>query len=295
MPRLDRRSPSVLLTLNDTLLLIDCGEGTQFALLEYKIKVSKIRYVLLSHLHADHCMGLFGLLSTFNLQNRANPLTIIGPYGIRELLHTLCSVTNTIWKYPLELVELPADVVCHPVEELSFTVSTFPLRHKLPCIGYKVQEKRSTFSLDKRKLPEDLPGDWIGKLAKGEAVAWSDGRTLTPEEVAFPAPPRRSFAYCSDTDFDLTLSEHLLGIGTLYHEATFDDSLKDRARLTKHSTASEAAAVAKQSRVKELILGHFSSRYASVELLEQEAKNIFPRTIAAYDGFETDIMPTSID
>jgi ribonuclease Z len=284
-PRLDRRSPAQLITYHDEAFLIDCGEGTQYELLRHGIKVSRISRILISHLHADHCLGLFGLLSTFNLHDRKQALTIHGPTGLSEWLYTLAKLTQTFWKYPLEVIEHDTSQPSLIVDEPDLEIMTIPLHHKLPCAGFLIKERRSRVKLDRDKLPSFLSDQQKAALARSESVKGPDGQWIHPADVEAETPGLRSFAYCSDTNFKPDLCEWIEGVGTLYHEATFASDLVERARLTLHSTGQEAATIADMAKVKELLIGHFSSRYESPERILAEAKEIFSATFAVYDGF----------
>lgn len=290
-PRLDRRAPAQLLGFHDQHFLIDCGEGTQYELMKYGVKVSKISRIFISHLHADHVQGLFGLLSTFNLQDRKNPLTIYGPFGIAEWLVTLARLTRTFWKYPLEIFEHDTSSAKVIISEGLVEVQTIPLRHKLPCAGFLFREQRTRVKLDRNKLPDYLSDEQKAALSRGESVQGQEGSIIHPADVAADLTALRSYAYCSDTDFLPEICPQIAGVGTLYHEATFAEDLKERARMTMHSTGAEAASIARQAGVSELLIGHFSSRYDTPERILNEAKEIFPSTFAVYDGLYHAIAP----
>ncbi len=294
-PRADRRFPAQILTIGEELILIDCGEGTQHALMAAGIKTSKIQHIFISHLHADHCMGLFGLISTMNLHDRKKPLSVHGPSGLADIILTLAKHSLTVWKFPFQIKEHATHESGVVVECSQWKVKTVPLYHKLPCTGYHFEEVSARLKIDPNKLPKGIPPSLIGLLSKGETVLLPDGRSLSPEEVALPALPPRSYAYCSDTDFNRAIVPFIRNTGTLYHESTFLSDLSHKARETKHSTAAEAATIASEAKVGCLVLGHYSGRYENIQAFQAEAASVFPATIAGYDGLKVDILYSTLD
>ncbi len=280
-----RHPTAQLLTVGAFQYLIDCGEGTQWRMLEQRVRPHHLRVIFISHLHGDHFFGLFGLLGTMHLQSRTEPLLIVGPPGLDEVLTTQARVSGTQLAFPMEF--RPVDTEAHAVvyEDVRLTVSTLPMRHRIPCCGYLFAEKPRRASLLKDKLPSILTATQLARLAQGEDLTEAaDNLTLRHADVSTPAAPPRRYAFCSDTLYTPALADHLHGVDLLYHEATFLDDLRERATQTHHSTARQAALLAQAAGVKRLLIGHFSSRYKTLEPLLQEAQTVFPATELAVEG-----------
>lgn len=284
-PQLDRNPSAFIVSLDTDLILIDCGEGTQYRLLEHKIKHNRIRHILISHLHGDHYFGLIGLLSSFNLGHRTEPLTLIGPPGLNEILSVQFQYSETDLCFDLEFLETRPEEKTLILDHPRFTIETIPLSHRVPCNGYLIREKSTKRKIRKELLPPNMPVPYIKSLIEGQDVVDElTGKIFRVDELTTPAPPPRSFAYCSDTQYLPELAEQLQGVDLLYHEATFDDALEARATLTHHSTARQAAFIAKAAQVGQLVIGHFSSRYKSLESHLTQAQSVFPSTVLAEEG-----------
>lgn len=284
-PQLDRNPSAFLVSLDTDLILIDCGEGTQYRLLEHKIKHNRIRHILISHLHGDHYFGLIGLLSSLNLSHRTEPLTLIGPPGLSEILSVQFEHSGTDIAFDIQFIETRPDEPTLILDHPRFTIETLPLAHRIPCNGYLIREKVSKRKIRKELLPENFPVPYIKQLVEGYDV--TDDRTgevFKVDHFTFPSLPARSFAYCSDTKYLPELVPLLHGVDLLYHEATFDDALEDRAAKTFHSTARQAAKIAAAAKVGQLVIGHYSSRYKSLESHAAQAQSVFPATRLAEEG-----------
>ncbi len=266
-------------------LLLDCGEAMQLQGRLYKIKVSRISSIFISHLHGDHYLGLVGLLSSYNLAKRHKPLTIYGPQGLDEIITTHFRWSKTKLTYPLEFVQTDTSGVHLLLDANGYQVFSLPLKHRLPTTGFIIREKEGLRSMIKEKLQEtQVPLAAIHSLRKGVDFKDESGKLFRVAELTYPLPPLRSYAFCSDTIYDPDLKSSLQNIDLLYHESTFMDSDEARAATTFHSTASQAAKIAQSSKVKKLILGHFSSRYAHLEPMLEEARRFFPETILSEEG-----------
>lgn len=266
-------------------LVLDCGEGMQIQARKYKIKVSRINYIFISHLHGDHYLGLVGLLSSFNLAKRKTPLTIFGPKGLDEIITTNFRWSNTKLGYPLTFVQTKADGMNLLVDEVLFQVYSFPLIHRVPTTGFLIREKFGLRSLIREKLEEkELSVDAIKSLRSGIDYYSEQGEIFKVKEFTYPLPPLRSYAFCSDTLFDPRLENYVGKVDLLYHESTFMDQDEERAKFTLHSTARQAAEIAKLSKVKKLLLGHFSSRYGDLGEMLLEAQSVFPETNLSEEG-----------
>lgn len=284
-PVLGRFPSSQLLTYDNEQFLIDCGEGTQFRLLEQKFRPSKLKGIFISHLHGDHYFGLIGLLSSLNLGGRTDELLLFGPRGLDEILTLQFKHSQTPLRFPVHFTE--TDTTCHyqVFENTHFTVYTIPLTHRIPCAGYLFQEKPQKRKLIKEKITEDIPFDYLRLLKNGEDVYDKDGKIrYSVEEFTTPAPPPRSYAYCSDTCYDERIIDYVKGVNLLYHEATFQEDLAHQATERFHSTAREAALIAQKAQVGTLLIGHFSSRYKTDDGFLSDAAAVFTNTEIAREG-----------
>lgn len=266
-------------------LLIDCGEAMQLQARAFKIKVSKINHIFISHLHGDHYLGLVGLLSSYNLAKRTTPLTIFGPQGLDEIITTNFRWSNTKLNYPLRYVQTVDDGLNLLLDHKNYEVYSFPLKHRLPTTGFLIKEKTGLRSMIKEKLQStSLPPAGIQCLRAGKDYRDESGKTYKVKDFTYPLPALRSYAYCSDTIFLPELQQYVNNADLLYHESTFMEDNKERATFTYHSTAKQAAEIAKISRVKKLLLGHYSSRYNDLSLLLEEAKSVFTESLLSEEG-----------
>lgn len=266
-------------------LLLDCGEAMQLQARAFKIKVSKINRIFISHLHGDHYYGLIGLLSSYSLAKRTAPLTIYGPRGLEDIITTNFRYSNTKLPFPIQLVETQDDGLNLLLDEKHYAVYSFPLKHRLPTTGFLIREKEGLRSMVKEKLQQtSLSYEAIQSLRASKDFQDENGKVFTVEEFTHPLPPLRSYAYCSDTIFNPGLKKYLDNVDLLYHESTFMDDNAERAKTTFHSTAKQAAEIAKISQVKKLLLGHFSSRYNQLGPLLEEAQSVFPNSILSEEG-----------
>jgi ribonuclease Z len=266
--------------------LIDCGEGTQDRLKEFDVKWNRINQIFISHLHGDHIFGLPGLLSTFHLNRRERKIQIFSPTGLRGPLEFLLQTGGESLSFEIEWVELNHEGSKKVWESDRLEVEAIPLDHRISTYGYIFREKehpRSILVEELSRFPK-LNHLQLRSLKLGLDVHLESGENVPNALVTEKKLEARSYAYWSDTRYHSEYSTILSGMTTLYHEATFLDYLKDKAQLTYHSTAKEAAELAKLSHVKSLLIGHFSSRYASVMEHQKEAQQIFPQTFAVEEG-----------
>jgi ribonuclease Z len=282
------RNPSAqLLRFESADVLIDCGEGTQMQLLKHKLKSSRIHSIFISHLHGDHYLGLQGLLSSMHLLGRKQPLHLYGPEELFKLINLQFELSETDLRYSLIYHALDCDSKQHIADLEGFDVYTFPLNHRIPCFGFQFVEKPKSGSLRMDMVAQyRIPVSEFKRIKAGGDFVTTNHSTIPNSLLLKPAPAPVSYAYCSDTAYDEGVIEAVRGTTWLYHEATFLHDLKERAVETFHSTALEAGKVAQIANVERLIIGHFSSRYRETELLEMEAKSVFPNTQAAFDGLK---------
>ncbi|RZL14254.1 MAG: ribonuclease Z [Hymenobacter sp.] len=286
-PMTGRHPTAQLLAVGEGRYLIDCGEGTQWRILEHKRRLSSLRVIFISHLHGDHYFGLFGLLGSLHLQGRQEPLTIIGPPGLDLVLTTQALHSGV--QYGFNITFVPVDTEAHAVvyTDALVRVATLPMRHRVPCCGYLFEEQPRRDKLVKELLPAGLTPTELSQLAAGHDLPADEatGRpALAHADVSMPAARPRRYAFCSDTIYTPALAELVQGVDLLYHEATFLHDLRDRAATTHHSTARQAAELARAADVHRLLIGHFSSRYKQLDPHLQEAKAVFEWTELATEG-----------
>lgn len=287
-PRSHGHTSSQYLEINNEGFLIDCGEGSQAQLRKYKIKFSRISRIFISHLHGDHFFGLIGLIATFGLLNRKSELHIHGPKGIREIILMQLKLSGSWVAYPLHFHELDAVDSKLIFENDKIEVHTIPLSHRIYTNGFLFREKPLPRNLNMTaisKYPEIEICDYQN-LKNGRDYKMEDGGTIPNAELTFDPPKILQYAYCSDTAYDEKIIPLIKDIDLLYHESTFLEDNKDLAQITKHATALEAATIAKMANVKQLILGHYSSRYKDTTLFQEEAKIKFANSVLAEAGKE---------
>ena len=266
--------------MEERCFLIDCGEGTQVQLRKAKAKFSKINHIFISHLHGDHVFGLPGLISSFRLLGRETPLHVYGPKGIKEMMETIFRITETHQGFEVVFHELSSKKSEKVFEDNRVEVFTIPLDHRIYCNGYLFKEKPKERHLNMQeisKYPEIEICDYHN-LKRGKNIQLSDGYILKNENLTKPAEPSVSYAFCSDTRYLESIIPIIKNVDVLYHESTFLHDLKKMADYTGHTTALEAAKIARKANVKKLILGHFSNRYHDLSVFLNEACEIFPET-----------------
>lgn len=290
LPAYGRFPSSQHLTIQNRNFLIDCGEGVQLQLARYNISIHKISHIFISHLHGDHYLGLTGLLFSMHLQKRESDLHLYSFKGLDEILMAQMKHSQSVLNYKIIFHTLYENKVEHIYEDDLLTVETIPLDHKIKTSGFLFREKPKPFNIDKGKLQEGTPLQHIVLLKKGEDIYDGHGKLLY-KNSDFTVPPKHaySYAYCSDTQPIESILPQIKNVDLLYHEATFMDDEREKARQTRHSTASEAATVALKCQAKKLIIGHFSARYRDLEPVLQEARNVFPETYLATEGETFDL------
>lgn len=281
-----RSQSALIVSYGNRNYLVDCGEGTQVLLEKHKISTEKLEAIFISHLHADHYLGLFGLISTMGLRGRQKPLKIIAPIGLREIISIQLKYSNTFLPYDLVIEELNEEKEVFQNEYLS--IKSFRLEHRVPTYGYKFIEKLGDKKLKMENVPSYFSVEQLKALKRGEDVE-SNGTIFLSEELTYPLPEPRSFAYCSDTRYFPELIDSVKGVDLLYHEATFLDEMKDRAERTHHTTAKQAGQIAKKAKVGQLIISHFSARYPNVKPLLNETKQVFDNALLAEEGLVVEI------
>jgi ribonuclease Z len=282
-PVFNRNPSAQLLNCNEKYYLIDCGEGTQQQLTKYNLKAARIDYIFISHLHGDHYFGLIGLLSSLHLNGRIKPIQIFGPKPLLEILEIQFKYSDTVLRYPIEFFPIEADQSIQIFENSDLTVKTIILNHRIPTTGFIFQQKKRQRKLIKEKT-DQVPMAYYTALKKGIDIELPNGDILRSEDYTTEADEPRSYAYCSDTLFDERYFATIKNCDTLYHEATFMHDLLERAKETHHTTALQAGEVAKITGAKKLLIGHFSSRYKTLQMLFEEAQSVFENTELAVEG-----------
>lgn len=284
-PRTLNNPTAQVLDINNHIFLIDCGEGTQVALRKHKIKFSRIKHVFISHLHGDHFFGLIGLISTFSLLNRKTELHIHGPKGIKEIIMLHLKLSKSWTSYQLIFHELESKTPELIFEDTKVSVETIPLDHRVYTNGFLFKEKEGDRKLLMNEvLNYEIDVAYYRSIKKGKDAVLDDGTVIPNKELTAPPTPAKSYAFCSDTAFKPAIVEQIKKATALYHEATFLEVHAHLCKPTKHSTAKEAATIAKMAEVSQLILGHYSTRYDGIKLFKEEAKTVFDAVMLAKDG-----------
>jgi len=289
LPVPGRNPTSHLLRVENANYLIDCGEGTQFQIRKFGLSTARIKAIFISHLHGDHYLGLMGLLWSMELLGRRKPVVIIAPKGLDKLIRTHLDLANATTSFNIEIRSI--DVYGNPLiyEDANIIVKAFAQNHRIPCFGFSFTEPPKERNLVKGKIEGlGLPVNKIRALKLGEDVADENGQIIRSKDVSSNPKPSKRYVYCTDTT-PLALPKFAQHADLLYHEATYDKSLTEKAIARFHSTAEQAAEIAVNAKAKKLIIGHFSSRYSDSQLLLTEAQEVFSNTLAAKDGLVVEI------
>lgn len=285
LPTINRNSTAHFVTCNNRFILIDCGEATQIQLRRFQVKFQKLDLILITHLHGDHYYGLPGLISSMHLLGRDKKLTIVGPAELESLIRPLLDIGGHQLNFELEFIGLIYPACTTVFEDKAVRVACFPLKHRIPTHGYTISEKVPEFKLNKAAFDaHNLRLSDIPKIKRGEHVMASDGFIIQNDVLRLNPKPEKKYAFCSDTRYTESIIPYISGADLLYHEATFTNEHRARAKQTHHSTAEDAAKIAHLSGVKKLLIGHFSPRYSDLEKHEVEAKSYFNNVLIAYDG-----------
>ena len=275
---------SQLVNIHDNLILIDCGEGTQLTLRKNKVKFQRIKLILISHMHADHTLGLPGLIASMNLLGRKSDLDIYGPEELEQMVRKVWHLTGTHIEFEVHFHVTCSNAPNIIIDESSFTVKSFPTKHRIPTCGFVISEKKGTYKLKphirKRFGLNHLD---IQKLKRGEDIV-INGELQVNYKFCNPPDLERSFAFAADTSYSPKVVDAVENCTLLYHEATFEKRDDKIAKKTLHSTSEDAARVAKEANVGSLLLGHFSNRYKDLSTLLNEAKEVFKNSELSQEG-----------
>jgi len=285
LPTLKHNASSQILELRGKCFMIDCGEGAQMQFRRSHIHFSKLNAIFITHLHGDHCFGLMGLLSTLGMLGRTAKLKVYAPKDYEPLFKQQVEFFMQTMEYEMEMI--PVDTEKHQViyEDHSLTVETVPLQHRVPCCGYIFREKPTLPHIRRDMIDYyGIPVSQINNIKNGADWTNAEGETIPNARLVEPADPPRSYAYCSDTKYMPGLHKLVKGVTMLYHESTYTSDHEDRAKLYYHSTARQAATVARDAGVGKLLLGHYSARYNDESVLLKEAKEVFAESYLSKEG-----------
>ena len=283
-PAFDRFPSSQILRYNNDLWMVDCGEGTQIQLTRYKIRRNKIKAIFISHLHGDHLYGLPGVITSFLHYSRTESLKIIGPIGIRAYLDACLGVSESMLNFDLVIEEYDATIARQVYDDHHLEVWSVPLKHRIPTMGFVFREKESDYCLIPEKISElSLTHEEMKALKKGSSIRRQE-LTIAPADVCYERLKPRSYAYLSDTVYDEGVIPAIKGVDLLYHETTYLSELTKEAIHRMHSTTTQAATIALKAEVGRLIIGHYSSRYRSLDGFENECRDVFSASFLGVEG-----------
>jgi ribonuclease Z len=283
LPAFDRHPTAQIVTLDDHLFLVDCGEGTQMQLSKYKIRWGRINHIFISHLHGDHYFGLPGFVHTMGLLNREADLHLYGPALLKEILDIQFVAADSTLPFKLHFHPLEGEGTL--IRSDKFKVSCFQTKHRIPCWGFIFEQIRPLrrVNIDKARI-HNVPAVFFDRLKTGEDFTNGMGKVVSNATVTDPGPRPKSYAFCADTMYDEDLVRKVSGVDMMYHETTYLKALPERAASRFHSTTQQAAGIAKAASAQRLLIGHFSSKYDKLDMFEQEAREVFPATDLALEG-----------
>jgi ribonuclease Z len=288
VPAFNRHPTSQVVSLDGTNYLVDCGEGTQIQMIKYKVRRGKISHIFISHLHGDHYFGLVGLLNTFGLLSHKQELHVYGPAPLQQIIEMQMNVAETVLPYPLHFHTLTKPEVL--VDNEKIRVSCFPTAHRIECYGFLFEEKEG-----KRKLLIDkirklmIPISFYSSLQEGLDYITPRGQVIANDSVTASPERGKKYAFCADTKYEESLIQYIYGADMIYHETTYLDNMRDKAHERFHCTTKQAAELAKKAMVGKLLIGHFSSKYNTLDQFEAEAREVFQNTDLAIEGMTYEI------
>lgn len=285
IPEKGKNHSAQLVIFNNKYFLIDCGEGTQISLRKYNISIQKIDHIFISHLHGDHYLGLAGLIFSMNLLGRDKKLFIYGPEGLKKLIELHFELAKSRSSFELVFIRTNTENANELLNEDGVSVSSFPVKHKIPTTGFVIKagsDKRRLISeeIEKHKIPKHLRTG----IAKGKDFKSENGEIIENQVLTRDPLPYRVYAYCADAMFQLKIGDYFNGADLVYHEASFLKVDEKKAKEVMHSTAEQAAEIAKESNCKKLLIGHFSNKYKDDDAFLKESRTIFKETYKAEEG-----------
>jgi ribonuclease Z len=289
LPAFGRHPTAQAVSVYGELILIDCGEGTQIQMQRYGLKWRSMHHIFISHLHGDHYFGLPGLLNSMSLLGRTAPLHLYAPIELKPIIEAILEVADTVLCYPFFFHPLPEETTIL-ADELTFSVTCFQVEHRIKCHGFLIERKTKGRKIEPAKCNEyEIPAAFYDHLKKGEDYMRRDGLLVKNEWVTEDGPAVKRYAYCADTIFTESFLPVIQGADTIYHECTYLEADAAKAHARFHSTASQAARIAKMANVKQLLLGHFSSKYKELEAFREEAAAIFPNSLVSIEGIAYEV------
>lgn len=287
---------SQVVNIREKLFMIDCGEGAQMQLRRSRLKFSRLSHIFISHLHGDHCFGLIGLISTFALLGRTATLHIYAHPELERLMRPWLDFFCHGIDFDVEFHAIDTQKAEVIYEDRSVTVSTIPLKHRVPCCGFLFAEKRTPDHIIREMVDfYQVPVYELNRIKNGGDYITPEGELIPHNRLTTPSEPPCRYAYCSDTTYLPENIPLLQGVDLLFHETTFGNDNEARARETYHTTARQAATLARETQAKQLLIGHFSARYEDESILLKEAKEIFPHTLLAKENMCINIKNTPTD
>ena len=288
VPAFNRHPTSQVVSHDGVNYLVDCGEGTQIQMIKYKIRRGKISHIFISHLHGDHYFGLVGLINTFGLLNHTQELHIYAPDPLQQIIEMQLRVGDTTLPYPLHFHTLSDNAVL--VENENIIIKCFRTNHRILCFGFSFEEKEG-----KRKLLIDkvqkakIPVSFYNSLQNGLDYILPRGGIIKNDSVTAPPQRGKKYAFCADTKYDESIVDHIYGFDAIYHETTYLENMRERAGERFHSTTKQAATIARKAMVNKLLIGHFSSKYSTLDAFQQESQEVFYNTELAIEGLTYEI------
>lgn len=278
---------SQVVNIREKLFMVDCGEGTQIQLRRSRVAFAKINHILISHLHGDHCFGLLGMISSFGLLGRTAPLFVHAPEEMWRIFKPELDFYCSELEFNVEFQGFDPSKVQTIYEDRSVTIETIPLRHRIPCSGFLFREKPVADHLNREMADYYGVPMWdYNRIKNGGDFTLADGTVIPHERLTTPSDPTRSYAYCCDTEYNPGMLEQLRNVSLIYHDCTYSNDNADRAALHHHSTAGQAATIARDASARQLLLGHFSARYDDETVLLNQAKEVFPESYLAKEGLQ---------
>ncbi len=283
VPAFNRHPTSQVVSHDGHNYLVDCGEGTQIQMIKYKIRRGKISHIFISHLHGDHYFGLVGLINTFNLLSHKQDLHVYGPAPLQQIIEMQLKVADTTMCYNLFFHTLTEAATL--VDDDAICIKCFRTTHRIECYGFSFEEKKGKRKLLIEKVQKhQIPLSFYGSLQNGLDYITPRGVVIKNDTVTAPPGAGKKYAFCADTRYDENIVPHIYGFDTIYHETTYLDNLQEKAFERFHSTTKQAAAIARKAMVNKLLIGHFSSKYSTLEAFEQETRSVFLNTDLAVEG-----------
>lgn len=283
IPAFGRNPTSQVLQTSEETYLIDCGEGTQLQLTNYKIKRAKINHIFISHMHGDHYFGLIGLISSMGLMGRTADISIHAPAPLEEIIRLQLEAAHTTLPFKINFFALGEECKIHDGKKIS--VECFKVNHRIACWGFIFREKKKLRSIDPLRVRSyEIPSAYYEALQNGADYTNKKGTIIANEDLTTAAPAAKSYAYCADTLYDESIAQKVKGVDVLYHETTYLKDLHERASERFHSTTIQAGAIAELAGAKKLLIGHFSSKYELLDDFLTETKTVFANTELALQG-----------